>query len=116
MSVGLQMARDFMFDDDSMRAIVNIGDCVLQIEAADSNPLQGMFLYLPFEGSEKVCWDCDGERWLMLGMNLRGRIYVWTDICDPFDDTSMSAATVHKNLRHFSPEHQSGSHRSGMPA
>jgi hypothetical protein len=104
-TTGLIMEKDFLLDGDSARVIVNLDeDTVLQVEAATHHPLQGMLLYLPiFQGPERVCWDCKGDRYLMLAMTLKGRVYSWTDICDPFDDTSAGAARVYSGLGQLQP-------------
>ncbi|MCZ6582864.1 MAG: hypothetical protein O6761_06810 [Thaumarchaeota archaeon] len=43
-------------------------------------------LYLPFKGREKKCWDCGGERQIVIKINLEGNLIEFDEACDlPFD-------------------------------
>lgn len=39
-------------------------------------------LFIPFSGSEKKCWDCGGNRELVLSFNLDGELVEQKDLCN----------------------------------
>lgn len=41
-----------------------------------------MKLFIPFTGSEKVCWTCGGNRELVLTVTLEGEFIEAHDVCD----------------------------------
>lgn len=39
-------------------------------------------IFIKFEGSEKVCWDCGGNRELVLTFDFDGNLINQKDLCD----------------------------------
>jgi len=47
---------------------------------------QQIKLFIPFDGDERVCWDCGGHRELILRTDLFGELLEFDEACDlPFD-------------------------------
>lgn len=38
--------------------------------------------FVPFSGSEKTCWDCGGERQVLIKTDLDGKLIEYKEVCD----------------------------------
>lgn len=45
-------------------------------------PKTPIVMYLPFTGSERKCWDCGGNRSIILRFNRQGSLVDWSECCD----------------------------------
>ena len=59
---------------------------IVDMDADKDSPVQGIRVYIPFEGTEAICRDCKDQRYVMIDMTLQGKTLSWSDWCgDPFN-------------------------------